>query len=175
MLASKKVERLQQTYTQAKVGQKDSGNIDAAQTEHSCTDCAQILLSSLHGSEHAVMKRSRTVNAHGLIPSTVAATITVGKVIFGRYICMASAGALGCHKPVSATAPKATTANVDRVIIRRRGEVVTMLSFDNQLTIHRRIRPYTTANIAVIGVCARLIGRKGNVIRAFGRSDDIHP
>src|SRR5512138_1838437 len=95
----------------------------------------------------AVMKSSKTVKAQGLMPSTAAATTTVGRVIFGRYICMAAIGALGCHKPVNASAPRATTINVERMRIRRRGEVVTMLSFDNQLAAHGRIRLTSTADV----------------------------
>jgi hypothetical protein len=50
---------------------------------------------------NAVMNNSNTVNAHGLMPSTTPATITVGKVICGRYLCIAISGAFGCHNPVN--------------------------------------------------------------------------
>jgi hypothetical protein len=75
----------------------------------------------------AVMNRSRTVNAHGLIPSIAAATTTAGSVILGRYICMDSIGAFGCHQPVSAIAPSATTASAERIRMRRSGNVAVIL------------------------------------------------
>src|SRR5512138_1202761 len=122
----------------------------------------------------AVMKRSNTVNAQGLMPSTAAATTTVGRVILGRYICMASAGALGCHKPVNAIAPRATMASVERITVRRRGEVATILSFDNQLTVHGGVRLAATADITVEGIGARLLWGKGHIIGALGLGNDVH-
>src|SRR3990172_5125728 len=108
----------------------------------------------------AVINRSRTVNAHGLIPSTAAAMMTVGKVIFGRYICIASVGALGCHKPVSAIAPNAKTVNVESVMMRRSCDVAAMLPFDDELPIHGGIGAPTTTNVTVESVGACFIDRK---------------
>src|SRR3972149_12041383 len=122
----------------------------------------------------AVMKRSRTVKAHGLMPSTAAATITVGRVILGRYIFMASAGALGCQKPVSAIAPKATTANAERMTMRRNCEVVAMLSFDNDLAVHGWIGFPAAANVTVESVSACLLRRESGIIGTFGLGDNIH-
>src|SRR3990172_796555 len=122
----------------------------------------------------AVMKRSRTVKAHGLMPSTAAATMTVGRVILGRYIFMASAGALGCQKPVSAIAPKATTANAERMTMRRNCEVVAMLSFDNDLAVHGWIGFPAAANVTVESVRSCFIGCEGDGVGTFGLGDDVH-
>src|SRR3990170_1279404 len=122
----------------------------------------------------AVMKRSRTVNAHGLMPSTAAATMTVGNVILGRYICMASAGALGCHKPVSAMAPNATIANVERMTMRRNCEVVAILCFYNDLAIHGGIGFPATANVTVESVGACFFRREGDVVGTFWLGNNVH-
>src|SRR5512134_1519734 len=116
----------------------------------------------------AVMNSNSTVNAHGLIPSTAAATMTVGRVIFGKYICMASIGALGCHRPVRAMALNATTANVESVRMRRSGDVAIMLALDNDLAIHSGIGTPSTTNITVKSIRTGLVGCEGDRVGTFG-------
>src|SRR5512147_796789 len=119
---------------------------------------------------NAVTNSNNTVNAHGLIPSTTPAASTVGSVICGRYFCIASTGALGCQSPVRAIAPRATRLKMEMMVIERRRRLM-RLCLDNQLALHRRIRTPATADVAVVGVRAGLIGCEGRGVVTLCRCD----
>src|SRR3972149_4049648 len=126
-----------------------------------------------------VMNRSSTVKAQGLNPSAMPATSTVPSVSAGSRGGMAgdrAAGGAGAARaapgPPGPPSPRSPTAAPENARMRP-GRA--KLGFDNQLPLHRRIRPPSAADVTVVLVDPRPGRRERGLPRPLGWGDDVHP
>src|SRR3990172_1387183 len=119
-----------------------------------------------------VMNRSSTVKAQGLNPSAMPATSTVPSVSAGSRAVMAADGAAGAPRPARTASPRSPTAAPENARMRP-GRA--KLGFDNQLPLHRRIRPPSAADVTVVLVDPRPGRRERGLPRPLGWGDDVHP